>query len=283
MRAYPALDVDSTSDLLLALVDDCAPTAAELRGETTRLFFLATAARDAAARALHAAGYDTRRLDVDDEDWARRSQESLEPVTAGRITIVAPWHQAPDAPADGALVVTILPSMGFGTGHHETTRLCLLALQQIDCRGAEALDIGTGSGILAIAADRLGAASSLGVDHDEDAIRSARANLALNPLAVHTDLRRLDLTRAALPAADLVTANLTGALLVRNAGRLLGTLRPGATLILSGVLAEEACEVRAAFAPLQPVREDRLGEWAALTLQHQDPGIRDRSRGTAAR
>ena len=165
------------------------------------------------------------------------------------------------------VVIVIQPSMGFGTGHHATTRLCLAALQTIDLTNAFVLDVGTGSGILAIAAARLGAAAAIGIDCDPDAIRSARENLALNADARHVSFEIVDLTSAALPPADAVTANLTGALLVRAAARLGRAVRPGGALIVSGLLADERASVRAAFEGMTLVREEEEDGWLGLLMK----------------
>ncbi|MBI4486933.1 MAG: 50S ribosomal protein L11 methyltransferase [Acidobacteria bacterium] len=270
MKLYPALDVDSQSEIVLALVDDFSPSAVEPRNEAMRLFFASRGARDAACAALRAAGYRSEPVDVADEDWVHRSQENLKPVTIGRITVAPPWNPTPEPPATGPhpqIVIIIAPSMGFGTGHHETTRLCLEALQAIDLTGASMLDVGTGSGILAIAANRLGATKALGIDNDPDAVYSARENLALNPLASRTAFKKADLTHAPPAVFDLVTANLTGAVLKRAAARLMGTVRSGGTLIISGILAGERDEVRRAFEVAEVVWEGGHGEWAALALK----------------
>ena len=280
MKTYAALDVRSdASDLLLALVDDFRPTAVEERDAIIRIFFSTTADRNAAQRAL-APRFEVTALEVDDEDWARRSQENLKPITVGRITVAPPWAAvgrprsalsrdplllSPPPPA--MVEVVIVPSMGFGTGHHATTRLCLAALQAIDLADRTVLDVGTGSGVLAIAADLLGAARAIGIDSDEDAIQSARENLSLNPDTRQVTFDTVDLAARALPVADVVTANLTGALLVRSAPALLGAVRPGGALILSGIQSHERDEVRQAFADAAVCWEREEDGWIGLAVK----------------
>ena len=282
MKLYPAIDVRTDApDLLLAIVDDFGPTAVEERGASVRVFFATTGDRDAAQHAL-AAGVDVTAVEVDDEDWARRSQENLQPVTVGRIT-VAPNPQStvhnqspipnpqsirnPQSAILNTIDIVIVPSMGFGTGHHVTTRLCLAALQTIDLTGRDALDVGTGSGVLAMAADRLGAARALGIDSDADAIQSARENLDLNPETRHVTFETVDLAARALPLADVVTANLTGALLVRSADALRAAVRPGGTLILSGIQSPERDEVRQAFADMAVCWERDEDGWVGIAVK----------------
>jgi ribosomal protein L11 methyltransferase len=243
VRTYPAIDVRTGSpDIIAALVDDFEPTALEERSGAIRVFFSDATRRDAAAAALSTAGYEVQVADVDDEDWARRSQEGLSAVTVDRVTVSPPWAVSSRA----ITPIVIQPSMGFGTGHHPTTRLCLRALQRCDLTDRFVLDVATGSGVLAIAAARLGAARALGVDHDADAIESARENLALNA-GVNVDFRVADLAISELPRADVVTANLTGTLLVGSARRLRALGRPGARWILSGLLEDERDAVIRAF------------------------------------
>jgi ribosomal protein L11 methylase PrmA len=200
LKQYPALTVGSVADpdLLAAAVDDFSPTAIESRESDIRVFFATPADRDAACAAL-AARFDVTAIDVSDEDWARRSQENLEPITVGHITVAAPWAAINHLPLaishePLAIVIVITPSMGFGTGHHATTRLCLAALQVFDLRDQTVLDVGTGSGVLAIAAERLGARRAIGIDNDADAIQSARENLEVNPAVRHVTFEIGDLT-----------------------------------------------------------------------------------------
>lgn len=270
MRFWPALDASCDQpDLLLAAVDDFSPTAVEERDDTMRVFFASPAARDAAIAAL-SRRFRVSAIDVDDEDWARRSQENLSPITVGRITIVpstqdlVPSTKYP-VPSTGSVIV-IPPSMGFGTGHHATTRLCLAALQSIDLRDKLVLDVGTGSGVLAIAAARIGAARALGIDDDADAIQAANENLEFNGVT-NVEFEVRDLMKDALPAADVVVANLTGALVVRAASRLVLAVRPGGTLIISGVLASESADIRRAFANQTFAAAVQEDGWLAFTIK----------------
>jgi ribosomal protein L11 methyltransferase len=270
MTQWPALDVRGFSepDLVLAAADDFSPTAAEERGDALRVFFASATSRDAAAKAL---GSTATPIDVDDEDWASRSQRNLSPITIGRVTIVpelADPIAGPHAfvPDPRALSIVIRPSMGFGTGHHATTRLCLAALQRVELGGKFVLDVGTGSGILAITASRLGANRALGLDDDRDAIQSATENLGLNPDARNVQFIAGDLADTRLPAADLVIANLTGALLVREATALLGAVDRSGFLVVSGILDSEEEAVGRAFCGAELRRRDREGEWVCLTF-----------------
>jgi len=266
---YPALDIRGDNpDLLLAAVDDFSPTAIEERDDAIRVFFTNTRVRDDARTQL-AARFEVAAVDVPDEDWARRSQQNLQPVTVGRLTVLTKSALAGLSAMShepSALTIVIEPSMGFGTGHHATTRLCLEALQTIDLRGKSVLDAGTGSGILAIAAARLGAARALGIDDDPDAIQAARENLVANPtpgVAFEVgDLRALP-----LDPADVVTANLTGSLLVKAAAVLLAAGRPGGLLVLSGLMAAERDEVVHAFRGTQAVWERKEDEWVGLVMR----------------
>jgi ribosomal protein L11 methyltransferase len=245
VKTYPALQIRAANtDRLFAAIDDLAPTAIDERDDSVRVFFSTAEARDEARSAL-APHFDVSPVEVPGEDWARRSQDSLTPVTVGRIRVAPPWAAAQSSVSGptSPITVVIQPSMGFGTGHHVTTRMCLAALQTLDLASAFVLDVGTGSGVLAIASARLGAARALGIDHDADAVQSAQENLRINPAARHVTFAVDDVRTAALPPADVVTANLTGALLVSSSRALLSAVRGAGTLIVSGLLAPERDDV----------------------------------------
>ena len=278
-RFYPALDISWSSppgqedlEQVLATVDDEAPVAVEDLIAGQRIFFSSAAARDRAIDLVKALARDWRiaSLDVSDEDWAERSQTSLAPVRAGRFTIVPGMDKDLGGPSATAEVIVINPSMGFGTGHHASTRLCLTLMQQIPLAGKAALDVGTGSGILAIAARKLGASVVVAIEPDRDAMQSARENCELNGEQDTIDLRDIDLGHAAGAVArtfDVVIANLTGALIARHAGVLAGLTGAGGRLIASGFQIYEADDVADALgnAGLRMAQKIEEEGWVALS------------------
>jgi len=287
MKTWPALAIHFTSggsepegearDLLLAALDEAHATAIQELDDRWVAFFATAADRDQAAAVLPGpvpAVVRTEVVDVPDDDWARRSQRNLTPIRVGRFLVTPPWAVGaePGAGPAGERTITIViqPSMGFGTGHHATTRLCLDLLQRIDVAGKTVMDVGTGSGVLALAAHALGARTVVAVDDDSDAIESARENLALNCVAEGIDLRLGDFRGMSQPDAgwDVVTANLTGGLLIRGAEVLAAAVAPGGTLVVSGVTLDEEAGVVAAFAPrLTPVARVAEDEWVGSVLR----------------
>jgi ribosomal protein L11 methyltransferase len=288
-RTWPALTVRFTpppgeapaQDLVLAALDDLRVTAIDELEAGWRVFFSTATDREEAVAMLRRAlpgAVDVAALDVADEDWARRSQENLQAITVGRVTIAPPWAAGPGSASqpDGPITVVIQPSMGFGTGHHASTRLCTALLQRVPVAGRSVIDVGTGSGVLALVAAALGARPVLALDDDPDAIESARENLALNGTPAAIELRVADFRGLRDVCADVVTANLTGALLVRGAPQLIGTVAPDGWLILSGVTLDEERSVVDAFEPaLRPAARLVEDEWVGLLLtKAQGPWLR---------
>jgi ribosomal protein L11 methyltransferase len=288
VRTWPALELGGLKpaaadepDLLQAALTDYRIAAIdESATDQWRVYFSTHAERDRAAGdltrqfpylALHP-------LDVPDEDWVARSQAGLRAIRVADLVIAPPWdmpggdalqtepasarphhHQVP-------LVIVIRPSMGFGTGHHATTRLCLAALQQLDLQGASVVDVGTGSGVLAIAASRLGASRVVGIDDDPDALEAAADNVVLNH-AAEVALTPGDLRAISPGTFDVVTANLTGGLLIDAADHIRDLATSGGRMILSGFLRQEEAEVMAAYAACIPVSRTEEEEWVCISLQ----------------
>ena len=279
MRTWPAVDVHRLSepDLLQAALTDFDVAAIDERAEDWwRVYFHTADGRDRAAALLpqNFPAMQFEAVDVPDEDWAARSQASLRAVRVGGIVVAPPW----DVPTAELLatmtrqgvrpqVIVIQPSMGFGTGHHATTRLCLGALQQFNVKGGTIIDVGTGSGVLAIAAQRLGASRVIAIDDDPDAISAARENAERNGAVI--DAQVADLRHIALSRFDLVLANLTGGLLMQSAGRLQDLATPRGPMILSGFTREEEPAVLAAFPRLVTVDRAQEDEWVCVTLQRE--------------
>ena len=222
--------------------------------------------RDRAAAAIRSAAphLSIERVDLADEDWAARSQRSLTAVRAGRFIVAPPW----DVPADpgDATVIVIEPSMGFGTGHHATTRMCLRLLDEIDVSDQTVLDLGTGSGVLSMAAALRGARSVIGIDVDQDAINSAETSAQLNTLPDVITFRVGDFRRDPPAPTDLVLANLTGGMLIASAAQIGALLRPGGQLIVSGFDQAEMDAVARAFGAFTEYERLTDEGWVALRL-----------------
>jgi ribosomal protein L11 methyltransferase len=204
---------------------------------------------------------------VPDVDWAARFRETFRAFHAGSFHIVPAWDAAA---GEAARRIVVDPGQAFGTGTHESTRLSLAALEAISARRVprRVLDVGTGSGILAIAARRLGADVVIGIEIDADALPAAQDHAALNDVAIH--FVRGDGARAVRSGAfDLVIANIAAPLLIERATELCAACRPGGDLVLAGILGVDASGVVAAFAAMAEGAIDvrTEGEWAALVLR----------------
>ena len=245
-----------------------------------RVYFFSTRSRDAARLAIdRALGPDGARatpIDVADDGWAARSHADLRAVRVGDLIVAPPWDVPPPA-AGSPTVVVIEPSMGFGTGHHASTRLCLRALQRFRDRlraGRRMLDLGAGSGVLAIAAVLLGARSATAVERDPDALANARDNVRRNGVDDRVRLVEGDLESLRPEAGDVVTANLTGAFFLRHAAAILRLVEAGGLLLAGGITVGEEPAVRAALEPRAGIRGRTVEEeWVGLVLERPAHGV----------
>jgi ribosomal protein L11 methyltransferase len=213
---------------------------------------------------------------VDEADWASAWKAHFPVLHVGRRLVIRPtWRRYRPRPGD--VVLALDPGMAFGTGLHPTTRLSLLALEGLADAGllrpgTTVLDLGSGSGILAIAAAKLGAARVLALDVDPIAVEATTANARRNRLARRIEARRGTLPSGAAPF-DVVLANLVASVLVELAPLLAAELVPGGRLVTSGIVVERAGEVEAAFAAAGLLLERRLaeGDWLALLARRPGP------------
>ena len=205
---------------------------------------------------------------VHEADWAEAWKAHFPVMRIGRRIVIKPtWRDHTALPDD--VILDLDPGMAFGTGLHPTTRLCLVGLEDVAARGllagARVLDVGCGSGILSIAAARLGAVSVTGIDTDPIAIEATIANAARNDLAGRIVARGGSLPSGNAPH-DVVLANLIASVLIVLARQLRDELRPGGTLLASGIFEDRERDVRKAFedAGLAVDRRSMEGEWVAL-------------------
>ncbi len=203
---------------------------------------------------------------VDDADWTDAWKEGYVPQRIGRVVVVPSWLDEPIRPDEVALRLD--PGMAFGTGLHPTTRACLAMLQEVEPMPARVLDVGSGSGILGIAALALGAGSIEALDTDLEAVTATAANAVVNGVADRLSVRRATLADATPEPYPLILANLVAAVLIELAPRLTAHLVPGGTLLASGIIDTRADEVEAALAAsgLQGAERRVDGEWVSLRM-----------------
>lgn len=202
---------------------------------------------------------------IQDQDWMQKWKEGFEPIEIGSRLIVAPSWKLPGA-GDGRVVVQIDPGMAFGTGTHETTRMCLEAIEA-HWGGGRLLDVGTGTGILAIAAALLAPGSRIiAIDVDPKAVDVARENAEINGASRSIEILEGQAREFTESPFDMVVANLTAEVITSLVGDLAACLARSGILILSGILTtlEADVEHAATIAGLTITERSRLGEWSAL-------------------
>ena len=204
---------------------------------------------------------------VDDADWTDAWKDHYVPQRIGRVVIVPSWIEEPERP--GEVRIRLDPGMAFGTGLHPTTRGCLALLQEIEPMPTRVLDVGTGSGILALAALKLGAEHADALDTDPLAVEATRTNAQRNDLAGRIAVLAGSLGASPLRRYPLVMANLVAALLVELAPRLAAHVAPGGALLASGIIEPRADEVVRALtaAGMDVVARRDDGEWVSLRLR----------------
>lgn len=211
---------------------------------------------------------DTART-VDGDAWLEVWKEHFRPIHLGRIVVVPEWIGY--TPAAGEKVVLLDSNMAFGTGEHETTAMCVEYLQDYVRKDSAVIDVGCGSGILGIAAVKLGAKRAYLTDIDPVAVDSARHNARLNGVADKVTVLQTDLLRGAAATGDVIAANITAEVLTVLAPAIPACLQAGGVLILSGILSDRADKVKAAYEAqgFSMEREREKGEWHAFVFRRK--------------
>jgi ribosomal protein L11 methyltransferase len=213
---------------------------------------------------------------LEDRDWAFAWREHYKPFRVGeRIWIMPSWHTADDALGREAddIILTLDPGMAFGTGTHPTTQMCLQALEKLIRPGSDMLDVGTGSGILAVAAARLGAGKILGVDTDEQAVLAAQENALLNGVSDQLTIRRGSLESVAHRPWKLVVVNILAPVIIQmlKGAELLDYVAVEGRLLLSGIIEPQLAEVAAAIEAVggQIEVQTAIRDWRTLIVSHK--------------
>ncbi len=283
-KSWKRIDITcgaDTADLLAGELAESLGTSVEYTAEGVRVYLdaarfaaeeetLRNAVRSASALRPDEPAPECSFSEIADEDWSETWKAHFKPLRVGARFLITPTWERVEPRADD-LVIRIDPGMAFGTGHHETTRLCLQWLERVSGRfpvPSSLLDVGTGSGILAIGAALLGFRSITGIDNDPEAVEVALENIALNDLA--GTITALCATPGEVSGEfDVVVSNIQSLPLIRMADLLAARVKRGGCLILSGILTVQADDVRTAYEDrglrLAGTRTD--GEWILLAFE----------------
>ncbi|MBM7868005.1 50S ribosomal protein L11 methyltransferase [Heliobacterium gestii] len=206
--------------------------------------------------------------DLHEDDWAHAWKAFFKPEKVGRRVVIRPTWEAYVA-SDDDLVISIDPGMAFGTGTHPTTVMCIRALEDYVHSEARVLDVGTGSGVLSIAAALLGAKKVLAVDNDPVAVATAQENAALNQVDGIVEVRRNDLLAGLEEQADILVANIIADVIIRLAPQAGAVLAPEGIMIASGIIQNRLDDVVEAMTENGFTIEELIshGEWAALVAR----------------
>lgn len=197
-------------------------------------------------------------------DWLQEWKKYYKPIEVGRFLIVPEWTKT-EIP-ENKIPIIINPSMAFGTGEHESTRLCLEFLSETQIKGKNIIDVGTGSGILGIGASMLSPSAVFMCDLDGQSVKSAKENAELNNVADKVEIKQCDLTSGTDKVFDVMLANLTADILIRLVAEIPQRLIKGGIVIASGIICQRADEVIKAFenAGLTVAARKTSGEWEAV-------------------
>lgn len=209
-------------------------------------------------------------VEVDEEDWATAWKKYYKPVKVSKsITITPTWETY--TPQDGETIIELDPGMAFGTGTHPTTVLCIQALDRTVKGGERVVDVGTGSGVLSIAAAKLGAEQVLALDLDDVAVVSARQNIALNQLETKISVKQNNLLQGISGTFDIVVANILAEIVVQCIQDAAAILKPGGSFITSGIIKRKKQEVKDALLEggftINEVVE--MEDWVAILAEKQ--------------
>lgn len=207
-----------------------------------------------------------------EEDWANSWKQFYKPTKVGKTVVVKPtWEDY--TPGDDEIIVNMDPGMAFGTGTHETTRLCVMALEKYVRAKDRVIDVGCGLGILSIVAAELGAESVVGVDFDPVAVDAARANVSLNAMDDAVDIRLGDLLATVPPEnqADIIVANIFAEVVVKLVDQIGPYLKPEGMFIASGIIEDRLemvlAKLRDTGYEVQNI--EKLGEWLAVSAKRK--------------